>query len=116
MKSNRSKKFQTIWFWKYETSLISKRDIETIYLKSLLIIAEEIAMSIIEAIFDADSIIDEIETLVSDVRDVVDKFAKVITWRKFNERNSIFMMSWFSIDADRQKFENRAMMKIRVML
>ena len=100
MKSNRFKKFEKFWFWKYETSLIFERDIETIYLKSLLIIAEKIAMLIIEAISDADSIIDEIKTLVFDKRDVVNEFAEIITWRKFNEKSSIFMMSWFSIDVD----------------
>ena len=101
--------------------MISERDIETIYLKFLISIAEEIAMSIIEAItdieaiIDANSIIDEIETLLSNERNVVDEFANVIWERKFNEKNSIFMMNWFNIDADCQKFENRAMMKIRMM-
>ena len=123
MKSNRFKKFETFWFWKYEISLISEKDIETIYLKLLLIsVAEKIAMSIIETIIDnktiidANSIIDKIKTLLFDERNVVDEFVKVITWRKFNEKNSIiFMMNWFNIDVDCQKFENRAMIKIRMM-
>ena len=121
MKLNRFKKFETFWFWKYETSLISEKNIETIYLKLLISIAEKIAMSVIEtitdneAITDADSIIDEIETLLSNEKNAVDEFADVIWERKFNEKNSIFMMNWFNIDADCQKFENRAMMKIRVM-
>ena len=64
--------------------MISERDIETIYLKLLISIAEKIAMSIIEtitdieAITDADSIIDEIKTLLSDERNAVDEFADVI--------------------------------------
>ena len=95
--------------------MIFAKDIETIYLKSFLIIAEKIAMSIIEAISDANSIIDEIKTLVFDEKNVVDEFAEIITKRKFNEKNSIFMINWFNIDVDCQKFENRAMMKIRVM-
>ena len=73
-------------------------------------------MLIIEAIFDVDSTIDEIKTLLSDEKNAVDEFAEITTWRKFNEKSSIFfMMNWFSINADCQKFENRAMMKIRVM-
>ena len=49
------------------------------YLKSLLIfIAKKIAILIIEAIFDADSIIDEIETLIFDKRNPVDEFAEII--------------------------------------
>ena len=84
MKSNRFKKFETFWFWKYEISLISERNIETIYLKFLISVAEKIAMSVIEtiidteAITDANSIIDEIETLLSDKKNVVDEFADVI--------------------------------------
>ena len=65
--------------------MISERNIETIYLKLLLIsVAKKIAMSIIEtitdneAITDADSIIDEIETLLSNKRNAVDEFADVI--------------------------------------
>ena len=72
-----------------------------IYLKLLLIsIAEKIAMSIIEtiidieAITDADSIIDKIKTLLSDERNAVDEFADVISKRKLKKKNSIaFMMS-----------------------
>ena len=117
MKLNRFRKFETFWSWKYETSLILERDIETMYSKSLLIsIVEKIAMSIIEAISDADLIIDEMKTLVFGERNVVDKFAKIITWRKLNEKNSkVFMMNWFSIDVDCQKLKNRIMIKIRVM-
>ena len=72
--------------------MIFEKDIETIYLKLLLIsIAEKIAMSIIEAIFDietifdieaifdADSIINEIKTLLFDEKNVVNEFAKVTT-------------------------------------
>ena len=103
--------------------MIFERDIETLYLKLLLIlIAEKIAMSVIETIFDieaisdANSIINEIKMLLSDERNAVDEFAEVTTWRKFKEKNSItFMMSWFSIDANCQKFENRAIIKIRAM-
>ena len=121
MKLNRFKKFETFWFWKYETSLISEKNIETIYLKLLISIAEKIAMLIIEtitdteAITDANSIFDEIKTLFSDEKNAVDEFADVTWKRKFNEKNSIFMMSWFSIDADCQKFENKIMMKIRML-
>ena len=58
--------------------MILERDIETIYLKLLLIsVAEKIAMSVIEAIIDANSIIDEIETLLSNERNAVDEFANV---------------------------------------
>ena len=63
--------------------MISERDIETIYLKLLISVAEKIAMSVIEAIIDietitdADSIIDEIKTLFSDERNAVDEFANV---------------------------------------
>ena len=65
--------------------MIFEKDIETIYLKLLLIsVAEKIAMSVIEAITDneaitdADSIIDEIETLLSNEKNAVDEFADVI--------------------------------------
>ena len=63
--------------------MIPERDIETIYLKFLVSVAEKIAMSVIEAITDteaiteADSIIDEIETLLSDEKNAVDEFADV---------------------------------------
>ena len=79
--------------------MIFEKDIETIYLKLLLIsVAEKIAMSVIEAIsdieaiFDVDSIIDEIETLLFDKRNAVDEFAKVITSRKLKKKNSIVFM------------------------
>ena len=64
--------------------MIFEKNIETIYLKLFLIsIAEKIAMSIIEAIFDieaisdTDSIIDEIKTLLFDEKNVVDEFAEI---------------------------------------
>ena len=64
--------------------MIFERNIETIYLRFLLIsIAEKIAMLIIEtiidneAIIDADSIIDEIETLLSNEKNAVDEFVNV---------------------------------------
>ena len=84
MKSNRFKKFETFWFWKYEISLIFEKNIKTIYLKLLISIAKKIAMLIIETIIDietiinANSIIDEIKTLFSDEKNAVDEFADVI--------------------------------------
>ena len=66
--------------------MIFEKNIETIYLKFILIsIAEKIAISIIktitniEAITDEDSIIDEIKTLLSDERNADDEFADVIS-------------------------------------
>lgn len=74
-------------------------------------------MSAIEAISVAASIIEELETLVSEEKDAVEESAEVITWREFSEKSPVvFMISWLSIEADCQKFENKALNNLEVFL
>ena len=91
------------------------------YLKSFLISVVLILKEITTLVFEKDfisfvSIIEKLKTSVSKNKNVVEVFAEVITLRKLSEKNSIFfIVNWLRIEVDCQKFENKILIKRKMM-
>ena len=75
---------------------------------------EKITTSILEE--DFTSIVERLKTSISKEKDVVEIFAEIITLQKLSQKNLIFfIVNWLKIEVNCHKFENKIMIKKRVM-